>query len=140
MARRSCERCGKPIPAGEHHLRRFCSNSCKNMTSRDRRNGTPLKSVEAVNVGDWPSEFSATLSRLSVAQRSKLRRALEAEDRLRAQAGVPQTVDLSLIDLPAHELRARLGPTADLTPYGWTPGAALLSFIESVAESLRAPE
>ena len=126
---KSCANCGKALPLNGNPRRRTCSDACRKALTR-RAPLAPVKDDE-----DWPSEFSATLSRLTLAQRAKLRKALE-DDRLRAQAGVPQTVDLDLIDLPAHKLRAVLGPTADLTPYGWTPGAALLSFIDAAAQSL----
>lgn len=130
MALKYCEHCGAQIPTGSHKLRKYCSDSCRTMASQARHKDRPPLAVVRDDATQWPSEFAATLSRLTVDQRRKLRAALEADDRLRAQARVPDDVDLAVIDCSAYEARQRLGPTADLRRYGWRPGAALTDFIQ----------
>lgn len=126
MAIKHCEGCGKQITDGASN-KRTCSQACRQRAFRNRKKGEAQIEVVAA---DWPSSFAATLAGLSLAQRSKLKLALESDPRLAAQAQVPVGVALGLIDLPPSELRLELGPTASLRPYGWEDGAAIKDFIE----------
>lgn len=125
MATKHCEGCGK-VMEGANAQRRTCSGACRQRVHQNRKNGVVTKQV---NAADWPSPFAATLAGLNIAQRHKLKVALDSDPRLAAQAQVPVGVAVGLIALPPSELRRELGPTASLRPYGWEDGAALDDFI-----------
>jgi hypothetical protein len=129
MALRKCPVCGTELTG--NNRQRYCSDTC---SKRARRNASKMEPRVAVNPADWPSAFAATLAGLTLAQRSKLRVALEGEPRLAAQAQVPVGVAVGLIDLPPSLLRLELGPLASLRPYGWEDGAALSDFIAQLED------